>query len=315
MYNSMPELATKSEDWERGYCAQVLRGEIMYGLENAGKMIEDRRAISCVVIEKLERDKRRIPTVSKHLIAQGYYYVPYEPSKCNFDLVVKTAQKWEVAPKFKSKALDSSHSNGTKAFKDVKELYEPIRSFNDAEIIFLYYHQDAFDIKYMELERTRYTSRVRYMRGTGYAEKYQEWRAYPKTSLGAADMLLYEGQIEAWVEKNLTRVIKELSSQPIGSSELHLDTKDLTPDKMSWQVTYHLGQAREHLEKMKDYLKVRKYVRCLAKEVKEDDKIYPVILSRMSALVKKRAAIYAMDKRDNGLAQLAKTALQSGWAG
>jgi hypothetical protein len=304
MYNSKPELATKSEDWERGYCAQVLRGEIMKGLDKEGDTID---------ISRLERDKRRTNTVRKHLEALGY--CTRVSTQYNLEFVVQTAQKWEVAPKFKSKALDRSHHTGTIAFKDVKELYEPIRSFNDAEIIYLYYHQDAFDIKFMEMDRTCHSGRSRYMQGTGYVEKYQEWRAYPKASLGAADMLLYEGQIEAWVEKNLPRVIKELSGQAIVGENILIDSKDVAPKDLSWQVTYHIGQARKELAQARDYIKIRKYVRSLAKGIKDADKIYPVILTRMSALVKKRAAIYAMDKKDDGLARLAKTALQSGWAG
>lgn len=257
MYNSAPTLPTKQEEWERGYCAQVLRGALMESLGH--------NVIDYVDIPKLEHDKRRASTVFKHLRDQGYLTNGVSP---NVDMIKKIAHKWEAAPKFKNKAIEYIPGKGTVALKDVKELYEPIRSSNDAEVIYLYYHQDTLDIKYMELERTRRSlhGRSGYMQGAGYLEKYQEWRAYPKESLSAADTLLYEGQIEAWVEKNLPRAIKELTGLPI-KGESSLGKENMTPDKMSWQVSYHLGQAQKHLRAMQELRKIRKYVRSIAKEV------------------------------------------------
>lgn len=309
MYNDMPELSTKQEEWERGYCAQVLRGEIMWELKNAGVSASEQKDTRDINVDRLEHDKRRIPTVVKHLRAQGYFTVSCDES--NFDKVYRTAQKWEAAPKFKCKGIA-----GGKALKNLNELYEPLSQFNDAEIIYLFYHRDAFDVKYMEVTRERHASRQRYGIGSKYHEKFQEWRAYPTESLGAADMLLYEGQIEACVLKNLPRVIRELSGLPIDGENIStIEPKDLKSSELSWQVTYHLGQARKSLKQARDFISIRKYVRRVAKEVQDDQKIYPVILSRMSALVKKRAPFYALDKKDDSLSRLAKTALQSGWVG
>jgi hypothetical protein len=306
MYNEMPKLSTKQEEWERGYCAQVLRGDIMWGLENTGVSTSDQKDTRYVNVDSLEHDKRRIPTVVKHLKAQGYFSVSADDY--DYDKIVTVAQKWEAAPKFSLK--------GGEARKSINDLYEPLNSFNNAEIIYLYYHQDAFDIKYMEVTRSRTYGRSRYMQGSGYVEKYQDWRVYPKESLGAADMLLYEGQIEAWVVKNLPRAIKELSGQTIGGGDISsLEPRDLDPKDLSWSVSHHIEHAKIHLARAQDYLKIRKYVRGVVREIQDKDKVYPVILTRMSALIKKRAAFYAMDKKDDRLSRLAKTALQSGWVG
>jgi hypothetical protein len=242
------------EQWVMRFCGHYAENKLKT-LFNMG--------IRNVTAQSIESDRRRENTVAKALRDAGVAVDWLHPS----DKIETLMAPLGKMPAFNTKGYiekaDYYIGNKITVFKTGIESYKNVTDLDACEIIYVYLHQDEFDLRCIETKEKRYRS--------GYSSTEnitKELRLFPKALLNTLDANLFRAKAREYATNNMNEALQTAYGLAFRSFKTPVDghpeyvgfDTHIDTDKSEWLTVEKLDER---------LIKAQAQARFLARAIKE----------------------------------------------
>lgn len=259
-------------------------------------------------------DGRRVSTVRRHLEKEGLIQVSHDKDssfKCIPEAVEKLLPRYVEVPEFDVGGY--FENNGSRrAAKNILECYRKLQGLNNAESIYVYLHEDEFDIRIEEKTRRHPNSRYK------SSATYKVVKIFPKKKIKELNDSILEANALEHASRNAAEIIPQIIGKPLRALESNNRKYVLSsankpewifiPDDMEWtekELTLRLQETlrkRRLLDRAsKELLAIRRQLRATG-----GDEKFKELLTRTAYKTILEEAPLKINDEDNETRHLAR---------
>jgi hypothetical protein len=256
-----------------------------------------------VTPRSIESDGRRENTVARTLVNAGAATDWFHPSD-NIETLMAPLGKMPV---FNTKGYieKEDHYSGNKVtvFKDGYQSYKNVEHLDACEVIYVYLHQNEFDLRYIETKEKKY--------GSGYFSTeriIKELKVFPKALLDTMDANLFRAKAKEYAINNMNEALQvayglkfrsfktPVDSHPeyVGFNE-HIDT-----DKSEWLTIEGLDERLAKAEAQARFLaRSIKELKVLRRKTQDNAQYEKVVVDATLEYLHSQAPLWVVDEDKN----------------